>query len=112
MFSLAPDHLWYLSLQPNGTDKVKIRFGAALAPEVLAGSEDRERLIRETTEFLERVNAEDRFVVEGIYQGVKGALSKPGRLSWLERENHEFTQYLVRRLSCPLLETDVAEQGS
>ena len=109
MFSLAPDHLWYLSLQPNGTDEVKIRFGAALAPEVLAASEDRERLIRETTEFLERVNAEDRFLVEGIYQGIRGALSKPGRLSWLERENHEFSQYLLRRLSVPLSDADVAE---
>jgi phenylpropionate dioxygenase-like ring-hydroxylating dioxygenase large terminal subunit len=109
MFSLAPDHLWYQSLQPNGTDRDKIRFGAAFAPEVLAASEDRERLIRETTEFLERVNAEDRFPVEGIFRGIKGALSKPGRLSWLERENHEFTQYLVRRLSGPLPDADVAE---
>jgi choline monooxygenase len=111
MFALAPDHLWYLSLQPNGTDKVKIRFGAAFAPEVLAASEDRERLIRETTEFLEQVNAEDRFLVEGIFQGVKGALSKPGRLSWLERENHEFTQYLARCLAGPLSEADMTEQG-
>jgi len=99
MFSLAPDHLWYLSLQPHGTDKVDIRFGAAFAPEVLAASDDRESLVRETTEFLERVNAEDRFLVEGIFQGLKGALSKPGPLSWLERENHEFTQYLLRRLN-------------
>ena len=98
MFALAPDHLWYLSLQPYGTNKVKIRYGAAFAPEVLAHSDDRETLIRGTVEFLERVNAEDRRVVEGIFQGSKGPLSRPGPLSWLERENHEFTQYLARSL--------------
>jgi len=29
MYVLAPDHLWYLSLRPNGVGKVKVRFGVA-----------------------------------------------------------------------------------
>ncbi|MGH1480585.1 MAG: aromatic ring-hydroxylating oxygenase subunit alpha, partial [Geminicoccales bacterium] len=37
MYVLAPDHLWYLSLRPNGVGEVNVRFGAALAPEVHAG---------------------------------------------------------------------------
>jgi phenylpropionate dioxygenase-like ring-hydroxylating dioxygenase large terminal subunit len=98
MFALAPDHMWYLSLQPKGPGKVSIRYGAAFAPEVLEASEDPERLIADTTAFLAKVQEEDRFVVEGIFQGAGAALSKPGPLSWLERENHEFTQYLARRL--------------
>ena len=95
MFSLAPDHLWYLSVQPKGCDQIAIRYGAALAPEVLAASEDKDKLIADITQFLDRVNEEDRFVVEGIFTGAKAALSTPGPLCWLERENHAFTRYLA-----------------
>ncbi len=98
MYMLAPDHLWYLSLQPKGPDKVRIRYGAALAPEVLAASDDPEKLIAETTKFLATVNEEDRVVVEGIQRGANAPLSSGGPLCWLERENHEFTQFLARKL--------------
>ena len=98
MYSLAPDHLWYLSLQPNGTNKVNIKFGAAVAPEVLKDQNDPEKFLNETREFLYEVQKEDRFVVEGIFKGVNSPLGSPGPLSWLERENHEFTQYLARKL--------------
>ena len=98
MYSLAPDHLWYLSLQPNGTNKVNIKFGAAIAPEVLQDQSDPEKFLNETKEFLYNVQKEDRFVVEGIYKGVNAPLGSPGPLSWLERENHEFTQYIARKL--------------
>ncbi len=98
MYALAPDHLWYLSLQPLGTDQVKIRYGAALAPEVLAASEEPDFLISDVIEFLDKVNAEDRGVVEGIFKGAQAPLSEAGPLCWLEQENHEFTQYLARQL--------------
>ena len=98
MISLAPDHLWYLSLQPLGHDKVHIRYGAALAPEVLAASEDPDNLITGVIKFLDQVNEEDREVVEGIFKSSNGPLSNAGPLCWLERENHEFTQYIARRL--------------
>ncbi len=98
MYSLAPDHLWYLSLQPEGTGRVRIRYGAALAPEVLAASKNPKKLIKDTCAFLDKVNLEDKTVVEGIHRGVKASLSKAGPLCWLERENHEFTQYIARRL--------------
>ena len=98
MISLAPDHLWYLSLQPIGYNQVSIRYGAALAPEVLAASEDPDKLINDVIEFLDKVNEEDRGVVEGIFKGSKGSQSSAGPLCWLERENHEFTQYIARRL--------------
>ena len=98
MYSLAPDHLWYLSLQPQGTDKVKIKFGAAIAPEVLEDQDNPTEFLEETIKFLNHVQQEDRHVVEGIYKGVCSPLSHPGPLSWLERENHEFTQYISRKL--------------
>lgn len=99
MYSLAPDHLWYLSLQPLGTDKVQIRYGAALAPEVLNAATDPEQLKRDIITFLTEVNEEDRYVVEGIMKGANAPLSTPGPLCWLERENHEFTQYLAHQLT-------------
>ena len=98
MIALAPDHLWYLSLQPLAPGKVRIRYGAALAPEVLAASKAPDKLIADTRAFLDKVNAEDREVVEGIYRGALAPLSRSGPLCWLERENHEFTQYLARHL--------------
>ena len=98
MYVLAPDHLWYLALQPDGPGRTRIRYGAALAPEVLAAQSDPETYIAETKNFLDAVQLEDKNVVEGIFAGAKAPLSTPGPLSWLERENHEFTQYLARRL--------------
>ncbi len=98
MISLAPDHLWYLSLQPKGCGQIAIRYGAAMAPEVLAASEDKDQLIAEISGFLDDVNEEDRFVVEGIYKGAQAALSTPGPLCWLEHENHDFTRYLAGQL--------------
>ncbi len=99
MYVLAPDHLWYLSLRPKSIGEVQIRFGAALAPEVLASLEDPDAAKRELVTFFDQVNEEDRMVVEGIYQGAKAPLSRPGRLSWLEREIHDFIGYLARRLA-------------
>ena len=98
MYALAPDHFWYLSLQPGSVGEVRIRYGAAIAPEVLAASNDPDKLMADTRVFLDRVNAEDRGVVEGIYRGASGPMSEAGPLCWLERENHEFTQYLAAHL--------------
>jgi len=98
MYVLAPDHLWYLCLQPKGHDKVSIKYGAAIAPEVLSVQADKQAFIAKTKAFLDIVQVEDRGVVEGIYRGALSPLGTPGPLSWLERENHEFTQYLARHL--------------
>jgi len=99
MYVVAPDHLWYLSLRPKTVGEVHVRFGAALAPEVVAALEDREAAVQELVDFFDRVNAEDRFVVEGLYEGAQAPLARPGRVSWLEREIHDFIGYLARRLA-------------
>jgi choline monooxygenase len=99
MYVLAPDHLWYLSLRPEGTGHVHLRFGIALAPEVHeALGEGRDAWVKELADFFDRVNAEDKFVVEGIYQGSKAPYASRGPLSWLEREIHDFARYLAKRL--------------
>ena len=98
MYVLAPDHLWYLSLQPDGPARTRIRYGAAIAPEKLAGEQDRDAYLATTKAFLDKVQVEDRHVVEGIFNGAASPLGAPGPLSWLERGNHEFAQYLARQL--------------
>jgi hypothetical protein len=100
MYVLAPDHLWYLSLRPKGVGEVLVRFGAAIAPEVEAAlGEGRKAWIEGLISFFDRVNEEDRIVVEGLFQGTGAPLARPGRLSWLEREIHDFIRYLDRGLS-------------
>ncbi len=99
MYILAPDHIWYLSLRPDGTDKVKVRFGVAVAPEVNAALDDPIDWVSDLMKFFDTVNAEDRFVVEGISEGSRAPDARPGPLSWLEREIHDFMGYLASRLS-------------
>ncbi|MGI9372032.1 MAG: aromatic ring-hydroxylating oxygenase subunit alpha [Hyphomicrobiales bacterium] len=98
MYILAPDHLWYLSLRPKGVGQVHVHFGVAFAPEVMVSVEDKENTLGELQEFFEHVNGEDRMVVEGIFKGANAPMSTPGPLCWLEREIHDFMNYLARRL--------------
>lgn len=99
MYVLAPDHFWYLSLRPNGVGETLVRFGIALAPEVHAAlGHEREAWVAELLEFFDKVNGEDRTVVEAIYRGTRAPLARPGPLSWLEREIHDFAGYLARLL--------------
>jgi hypothetical protein len=100
MYVLAPDHFWYLSLRPKGVGQVQVRFGVALAPEVhQALGDGRDAWVSDLVGFFDRVNAEDRTVVEGIYRGAQAPLAAQGPLSWLEREIHDFMGYLARRLA-------------
>ncbi|MDO8354175.1 MAG: SRPBCC family protein, partial [Aestuariivirga sp.] len=102
MYVLAPDHLWYLSLRPFGVSQVQLRFGVALAPEVHAAlGAAREQWVTELVDFFDRVNEEDRVVVEGIFMGAQAPLASRGPLSWLEREIHDFARYLNRKLNPP-----------
>lgn len=99
MYVVAPDHLWCLSLRPRSVGGVDVRFGVALAPEVLEACPDRGAFVRELVGFFDRVNEEDRAVVEGIYAGIRAPLARPGPLSWLERKLHDFIGYPARRLA-------------
>jgi choline monooxygenase len=100
MYVLAPDHLWYLSLRPRGVCEVQVRFGVALAPEVHAAlGARREEFLKDLVTFFDKVNAEDRFLVEGMQRGSAAPLASAGPLSWLEREVHDFERYLSRQLS-------------
>jgi phenylpropionate dioxygenase-like ring-hydroxylating dioxygenase large terminal subunit len=99
MFTLAPDYMWYLSLAPHGPEQVRIRYGATLAPEVVAAMPDRDAGIADAVAFLDQVNNEDRVVVEGAMRGALAPLTRPGPLHPLERAIHHFIIYLAGQLT-------------
>ena len=99
LVNLSPDHLWYLALQPKGTDRVAVRFGLSYAPEVLAEVNDRDAFAAKWKQFFDAVNAEDKAVVEGVRAGAESVLARPGRLCHLERFAYDFGRYLHRMLS-------------
>ena len=55
--------------------------------------------MQELVGFFDKVNAEDRFLVEGMHKGSSAPLASTGPLSWLEREVHDFDRYLLRKLA-------------
>ena len=85
----------YLALQPDGPGRTRIRYGAALAPEVLAAQADPQSYIAGTKAFLDAVQLEDKQVVGEFLPAQRPALRM---LSWLERKIMN-SQYLARRLS-------------
>ena len=111
MYVLAPDHCWYLSLSPLSVDKIKVRFGVALAPEVLDGFENPEMEIAQIESFFDQVNDEDRGIIEGVYKGASSHFATQGRLSWLEKELHDFQAYLAGRLG-PAMGQHLKEVGT
>ncbi len=98
MYILAPDHLWYLSLRPDGPGHTHIRFGVAIAPEVKAAWGDDPKPLADLTDFFARVNAEDRALVESVTANASAPLSTPGPLSWTEHELRDYHGYLASRL--------------
>ena len=99
MITLTPGYFWYLCLQPRGVDKVHIIYGGGFAPEYV-NDPNADQMISELKALLDEVNVEDRVGVESVYRGARGALASNGHLSYLERPNFEFGQYLARK-TCP-----------
>lgn len=104
MITLTPGYFWYLVLQPHGVDRVRILYGGGMAPDFMNDPEGAEHVAR-AKEILDTVNEEDRVGTEAVFRGMKAGLARPGHLSYLERPNFEFGQYLARRIAgstaCP-----------
>ncbi|MEY2443897.1 MAG: hypothetical protein QOE00_477 [Ilumatobacteraceae bacterium] len=99
IMQLQPDWLWYLQLSPLGVDRVRIRWDVSVAPEVLADQDDPADYVRSLLDLLNRVNAEDRPIVEGVYRGVQQGNLQRGPLSYLERNVYDFDRYIARALA-------------
>ena len=65
---LQPDMLWYLSILPDGLDKVNIRWAVSIPAEILEGAKVGQAIIDEVMELIRQVNSEDRPIVENVFQ--------------------------------------------
>lgn len=99
VMQLQPDWLWYLQLSPLGVGRVRIRWDVSVAPEVLADQADASAYVVKLVDLLKLVNAEDRPIVEGVFQGVHRSTMMRGPLSYLERNVYDFDRYIARSLT-------------
>jgi len=99
VIQLQPDFLWYLSILPDGLDKVDIRWAVSIPAEILDHASDRQAAIDEVMSLLHKVNGEDRPIVENVFRSTASPDAAQGPLSYLERNVWEFGRYLARRLS-------------
>ena len=96
LITLTPGYFWYLSLHPDGVERVRIRFGGGMSPEYVDDPAS-QRHFAELKRLLDDVNVEDRGCTEKVYRGLRSALAAPGPLSHLERPNYDFARYLASR---------------
>ena len=95
---IQPDMLWYLSIQPHGTDQVAVRWAVSIPREILADG-DREALVKQWDELLRAVNEEDKVIIRRVREGVNFGSATQGRLAHLERNLWEFGQYYSRLMT-------------
>ena len=95
---LQPDMLWYLSMLPDGVDKVRVRWGVSIPGEILEGASDRQAVIDEQMDLIHQVNGEDKPIIENVFRTTRSPDAIQGRLSYLERNVWQFGRYLARNL--------------
>ncbi|WP_428032101.1 aromatic ring-hydroxylating oxygenase subunit alpha [Ancylobacter sp.] len=96
LITLTPGYFWYLSLHPQGPDKVSLLFGGGLSPEFMADPRA-EEYIATLKGLLDEVNEEDRGCTEKVFRGMKAERARAGHLSYLERPIYDFMQYIAER---------------
>jgi phenylpropionate dioxygenase-like ring-hydroxylating dioxygenase large terminal subunit len=98
LVTLMPDYLWYISVQPLGTGRMRATWGLAVPPEVLADVEDdaRDAWLDEFKRYIDVANDEDRALVEALHRGSASTLLPQGTYHPIERNLWQFTRYLAR----------------
>jgi choline monooxygenase len=98
LVTLMPDYLWYISVQPRGTDQMQASWGVAVPPEVLAdvpetGYED---WLAEFRTYMDVANGEDKVLVEALHRGSGSPILPIGTYHPIERNLWQFSKYLAR----------------
>jgi phenylpropionate dioxygenase-like ring-hydroxylating dioxygenase large terminal subunit len=97
--SIVAERTFWLSLQPHGTDKVKVFWGVDVFPGALPeGAEARSAYAAELKAGFDRINDEDKPIIGAIVQNARALAAEPGRLSPKERTVWYFQQYIARLL--------------
>ncbi len=99
VIQLQPDWLWFLRITPLETDRVRIAWQVAVAPELFAAQTSAEDYVRNVMDLIHQVNSEDHPIVEGIRRSVDRPQFARAPLSYLERNVYDFDRYVAARLS-------------
>ncbi len=97
LVTLMPDYLWWISVQPKGTDQMLATWGAAVPPEILADIPEPEydTWLEEFRSYMDVANEEDKSLVEALHKGTSSPLLPAGTLHPIERNLWQFTKYLA-----------------
>ena len=99
VMSVSSQRTFWLSLQPHGTHKVKVLWGADIYPGALPeGDGIREAYAEELHRGFDAINDEDKPIIGEIVQNASALAAAPGRLSPKERTIWDFQKYLARVL--------------
>jgi len=108
VMQLQPNWLWFLRITPIGTDRVRIAWQVAVAPDVLGDVDDRATFVDDLMGLVHQVNGEDRPIVEGIQRSLHRPQFERGPMSHLEQNVFDFDRYVSRRLTA----TSVRDEGA
>jgi len=111
VFSASLNRGFWMSLQPQGPDHVRVLWGVTIArPTVPQDPEALAALKAEIEETFNGINLEDRAIVESISRSLKSEFVQPGRLGEKERTIWEFQRFLARALGAPAPAAAVAAE--
>ena len=98
LVTLMPDYLWWISVQPQGTDQFKASWGVAVPPEILQDvpDEDYEHWLSGFRNYMDIANNEDKELVRALHLGSRSSRLPKGTYHPIERNLWQFNRYLAR----------------
>jgi len=98
LVTLMPDYVWWISVQPDGVDRMRATWGLAVPPEVLGDVPDDgyDTWLKEFHTYMDIANEEDKALVEALHRGTRSPLLPDGTYHPIERNLWQFVQYLTR----------------
>ena len=96
--SISPERLFWLAVQPEGTQKVRVRWGVDAFPGSLPEGGAGEGRIEELRQTFEQINTEDKSIIAAVRRNASSRYATAGRLSPKEQTIWEFQRYLAARL--------------
>ncbi len=99
--SVSPERLFWMSLQPLGTEQVKVRWGVDVYPGSIPGGKAGEERVAELRVAFDKINSEDKGIVESIRRNAESRHAAAGPLAPKERCLWHFQKYLARMLCGP-----------
>lgn len=98
VYSVSPERLFWMSLQPLGTDQVKVYWGVDVYPGSIPQGEAGEKRVADLRAAFEKINNEDKGIVESIRRNAASRHAAAGPLAPKERCLWHFQKYLARML--------------